>query len=148
MNIRESAKGLVKDINDLNVLVAGKHGRLGLPGGGLKEIELNDTIVEEFETEAFFREIKEEIGLDREELINVDELFLLEGETTSEQGISRLTFWTVFKADIPFSYAELFIPYGSEITGITGMTNNECLADSSVHDFTKRAIYKAMELGL
>jgi 8-oxo-dGTP pyrophosphatase MutT (NUDIX family) len=140
MNVRETAKAVIADIDDVLVFAAGKRGKLNTIGGEKKPGES--------EHEALLREMREEIGLESDELADVQEVSALEGETISAEGIRHLTFCTLFWARLPYSYNELYIPRGSEITAIVGLLRGESLLHPNVLDLAKQAVQTTMYLGL
>jgi 8-oxo-dGTP pyrophosphatase MutT (NUDIX family) len=140
LHVRETAKAVIADIDDLFVFVAGTRGQLNTIGGQKNPGE--------FDHQTLHREVREEIGLESDELIDLQEISALEGETISAGGIRHLTFCTLFWARLPYSHRELYIPPGSEITAIAGLERHESLAHPNVLGLAKQAVLATMALGL
>lgn len=92
--VRRASKLILFNPDRDVILVAGKSGRLNLPGGGID--------VGENPHDALFRELYEEMGLEKSQLEKTVEVSCIQGLVTSG-GVERtksLARWTVFTAQL------------------------------------------------
>jgi hypothetical protein len=134
---RPAVKGIIPVENDRFIFVAGKSGRLNLPGGAPIAADGNDPI------KTFLRESTEEIGLGGNDLSNVRPAFPfpLRGAVTSCEGVAGLAVWTVVKTDVCEVENELYVPSGSEVTDITCLSAEQCFTQPDMSGLAKAAIY-------
>ncbi len=136
MEIRVSAKGLVSCGDQSFVFVAGRRGMWNLPGGGINSGETADM--------AFIREANEEIANFSNISTSPVNAFTIEGQVTSDNDVSLLARWVVFRAALIVPSAELSIPENSEITAITTFSADECLQRNNVSKLAQSAVRLAV----
>lgn len=130
--VRETAKVILSTDKEDVVFVAGKRGMLNLPGGGVDEGETPE--------EALLRELEEETGLRSDDIISLEKVLELQGPITPADGTKKIAHWTVFAAGIHEPVEKLSIPTASEITEITALKKEQCLADPRVLRMARSAI--------
>ncbi len=134
MEVRRAAKGLITYSDGSIVVVKGaKSGRWNLVGGGIKTDETPE--------QAFRREADEEIVDFIKQIGNLNEQTgIIRGEITTAKGIKLLAAWTLFKAELQSSPTDLQIANPDEISAITTMTFEQCLAEQNMSMLAVQAI--------
>lgn len=130
--VREAAKIVLETADGNYLFVAGKRGKLNLPGSGIDTGETAE--------QALLRELHEEIGIDADKISDLRQVIDLRGPITPANAPQRIAHWTVFAGKTSMSAAELSIPSDSETTEITSLSASECLRDQRVLAMAKTAI--------
>ena len=130
--VRETAKIVLETADGDYLFVAGKRGKLNLPGGGIDTGETAE--------KALLRELYEETGIDTDKISDLRQVIDLRGPITPANAPQRIAHWTVFAGKTSMSAAELSIPSDSETTEITSLSASECLRDQRVLAMAKTAI--------
>ena len=136
--VRPTAKVILRDANGKLVFVESKKsGRYNLAGGGIDPGEIPDV--------AAWRELREEIGVQRGHLADFALRTTVSGPVTIGKGKSKrelLLHWTVFEADLTVPVSQLIIPHESEIKDIHSLEPEEFAMHDKKSDLAHLALIK------
>ena len=132
METRQTAKALIYCPGQTFLFVAGKRGIWNLPGGG---IDPGETALR-----ALLREADEEVQGLSACITPPVETFSVQGPTTHADGTTKTAHWRVFQANLLVPAHALVIAAGSEITDITTLTPQECLAHTNMSALAQMAV--------
>lgn len=128
-----AAKGLFRFADgdaESYLFVAGRRGRMNLPGGGIDPFEES--------IDALRREIKEEIGaVDLEDIHEIGEVIDI---VTPQCGPPMQRRWHVFGGVIGGTIDDIRLPDGSEIIDFDTFTPTECLNYQYMSRLAQRAM--------
>lgn len=134
--VGRAAKALISVEDNRYVFVAGRRGRLNLPGGGIAMVGVRPETLKE----ALDRELYEELGMRVTELSGLTHIGCVEGWVTPADAARKLAHWTVFRGVYERTVEDLVIPAGSEITGIEVLTAAEFQAHPAAYDLARMAV--------
>lgn len=136
--VRRASKLILFNPDRDVILVAGKSGRLNLPGGGID--------VGENPQDALFRELYEEMGLEKSQLEKTVEVSCIQGLVTSggAERTKSLARWTVFTAQL--NTARELAP-GDDIERIVKMAPDRVMGyNGHISALAKQALCDVLQL--
>lgn len=138
MPTREAAKGILLTSDGDVLLVAGKSGRLNLPGGGIDEGENAE--------DALCRELYEEIGLSKENLGNIIPVSCIQGGVTSGSGENFMARWSIFSVTANKRSIDALTP-GDDIKDIVKIAPSEIMGyNGHISALARQALCDVLQL--
>ena len=131
---RLAAKLLLRTDQNEIVFVAGKRGMLNLPGGGID--------MGESSTDALYREIREELGLESNDIGALEEVGGTWADITTADGEAKRAVWHVYEAGLLKSQHDIVA--NSEITAVQTLSTSECLDHENMSILAKQAVLLSM----
>lgn len=131
---RRASKVLLRTDNNDIIFVAGKRGMLNLPGGGIDAGESS--------IDALYREIREELGLESNDIAALEEVGGTWADVTTASGKKIGALWQVHEAALLKSSGDLVA--SNEITAIETLSPEECLSHENMSVLAKQAVLLSM----